>query len=302
MARREYNKPALTFEEQLNRLKDRGLTINNGPKALHILKNISYFRLSGYWYPFLQEPKSAHRIKEGASFEKAFKLYRFDRELRLLITGELEKIEIAIRTQLIYQMSHYKGAYWFQDESLFRNRYKLNNTIEKMTGEYEKSDELFISSFKDKYTNDLPPSWMLLEVVSFGKLSNLYSCLKPGRTKRNIAHYFGLDDRTFTSWLHSFNYIRNICAHHARFWNKTLSISPQVPLTPTNQFLTSEDHSGWRNNKPAFGLSMILYFLNTINPNHRFKEKFDNLLEKYPDVDVYAMGFPADWKMQELWK
>lgn len=302
MARREYDKLALTFEEQLSRLKDRGLIVENEPKALHILQNISYFRLSGYWYPFLQEPKSAHLFKEGASFEKAFKLYCFDRELRLLITGELEKIEVAIRTQLIYQMSHQNGAYWFQDDTLFRSRYKLNNTIDKMTGEYEKSDEMFISSFKDNYTNPLPPSWMLLEVVSFGKLSNLYSNLKPGRTKRNIARYFGLDDSTFTSWLHSFNYIRNICAHHSRFWNKTLSISPQVPLRPSNQFLNTDGYIQWRNNKPAFGLSMILYFLNTINPNHSFKEKVNGLLEKYPEVDTSAIGFPEDWKTQELWK
>jgi abortive infection bacteriophage resistance protein len=302
MARREFNKPALTFEDQLCRLKERGLTIENESRALHILRNISYFRLSGYWYPFLQEPKSLHRFKEGASFEKAFKLYCFDRELRLLITGELEKIEIAIRAQLIYQISHDKGAYWYNNKSLFRNRYKLNTTLEKMSIEYEKSDEMFISSFKEKYTNPLPPSWILLEVVSFGKLSNLYSNLKPGRTKRNIAHYFGLDDRTFTSWLHSFNYIRNICAHHSRFWNKTLSISPQVPLNPSNQFLNREGHIEWRNNKPAFGLSMILYLLNTISPKHSFKEKLNSLLEKYPEVDKSALGFPEDSKTQELWK
>ena len=300
MTKKEYNKPALTFEEQINKLKDRGLTIENELKALHILQNISYFRLSGYWYPFLQEPKSSHRFKEVASFEQAFKLYCFDRELRLLITGELEKIEIALRTQLIYQMSHYKGAHWFQDELLFRNKNKLNATLDKMTGEYKKSDEIFISSFKNNYSNDLPPSWILLEVVSFGKLSNLYSNIKPGRTKRNIARCFGLDDETFTSWLHSFSYIRNICAHHARLWNKTLSISPKIPLTPVNQFISSDDGI-WKNNKPAFGLSMILYLLNIINPNHKFKEKLFSLFNKYPDIDTFAMGFPNNWKTQQLW-
>ncbi|WP_109831386.1 Abi family protein [Reichenbachiella versicolor] len=302
MAKRDYHKPALTVEQQLIRLKERGLSIEHESKAVHILQNISYFRLSGYWYPLLQEPKTDHRFKDGASFEQAFKLYCFDRELRFLITGELEKIEIAIRTQLIYQMSHYKGAYWFQDESLFRNRNKLDNTLDKMRHEYAKSDELFISSFNDNYSNELPPSWMLLEVVTFGKLSNLYSNLNPGKSKRKIARYFGLDDRILTSWLHSFNYIRNICAHHARFWNKTLGISPKVPFRPSNQFLTLKDHQRWRNDKPAFGLSMILYFLNTINPNHTFKQRFNSLLEKYPDVDASALGFPTDWKNQELWK
>lgn len=94
MGKTLYTKPALTFEEQLIQLEGRGLTIQNREKALHILQNISYYRLSGYWYPFLEEPKSNHFFKKESFFEQGFKLYCFDRELRKLIMGELEKIEI----------------------------------------------------------------------------------------------------------------------------------------------------------------------------------------------------------------
>ena len=37
------------------------------------------------FYPFLETPKSEHRFKSGASFEKVMLLYRFDRKLRLLL-------------------------------------------------------------------------------------------------------------------------------------------------------------------------------------------------------------------------
>jgi abortive infection bacteriophage resistance protein len=97
-----YTKPALTYAEQLKQLKDRGLQIEDESKALHLLQVINYYRLSGYWYPMVADPKKDHVFKPGSSFNTAFKLYCFDRDvLRQLILGELEKIEVAVR----YRMS-----------------------------------------------------------------------------------------------------------------------------------------------------------------------------------------------------
>ena len=69
-----YTKPALSHAEQLQQLKNRGLIILNEPKALFLLESISYYRLSGYWFPFLETPKTGHVFKRGATFEAAFKL------------------------------------------------------------------------------------------------------------------------------------------------------------------------------------------------------------------------------------
>ena len=113
-----YNEPALDYSGQLKRLKHRGLIIENEAKALHLLENISYFRLSGYWYPMLAHPKSEKTFKPGSSFNQAFGLYCFDRELRKAISGELEKIEIAIRAKMIYTLSHAFGPFWFHNREL----------------------------------------------------------------------------------------------------------------------------------------------------------------------------------------
>lgn len=51
-----------------------------------------------------------------------------------------------------------------------------------------------------------------------------------------------------------------------------------------------------------FILSMIIYLLNTINPNHTFVSRFKALLSRYPSIDVRAMGFPEDWKTESIWK
>jgi abortive infection bacteriophage resistance protein len=88
----QYTKPSLSHEEQLQLLKDRGLLVEDDSKALHLLNHISYYRLSGYWHPLLQQPKHLHRFKPNASFNNAFKLYCFDRELRQLVLGKMAEL------------------------------------------------------------------------------------------------------------------------------------------------------------------------------------------------------------------
>lgn len=47
---------------------------------------------------------------------------------------------------------------------------------------------------------------------------------------------------------------------------------------------------------------MIIYLLNTVNPNHSFIPRFKGLLNRYPMVDTKAMGFPEEWENEPLWK
>jgi abortive infection bacteriophage resistance protein len=299
MSRISYTKPPKTYSEQLQLLKNRGLTVNSDDKALHLLEKLSYYRLSGYWYPLLKEPKKAHIFKEGVDFQTAFRIYRFDRDLRIFILKELEKIEVAIRAQLIYQLSHHSGCFWFTDTTVFVNSMDHHNSLNKLSTEFKKSDEEFIKAFKKTYSDPFPPSWMMLEIASFGSLSKLYKNLKSGKTKRNIAHYFGLDDSTFSSWLHCFVYIRNVCAHHSRLWNRGMSISPQIPLNPSNNWLNNNNVN---NNRSYFILSMMLYLLQSIDKKHQFIFRLKILLKKYPNIDVTAMGFPSNWENEPLWK
>ncbi len=158
MPKVRYNKPALTYEEQLQQLKNRGLRIENDQKALHLLENISYYRLSAYWYPMLAYPKSAHTFKQNSSFDESFKLYCFDRELRKLVVGELEKIEVSVRAKMSYILAHRHGPFWYENKDLFKDQDKLANTIQKLKQEQLRSDEEFIKAFRKKYANPYPPS------------------------------------------------------------------------------------------------------------------------------------------------
>ena len=308
MSKVPFTKPALTYAGQIQQLKDRGLIIEDERKAVHLLEVISYFRLSGYWYPLLADKKS-HRFKSDATFDTAFSIYKFDRELRLLVLRELEKIEVAVRAKMIYVLSHSRGIFWYLDSSNFSKPVKHAETLTKIGVEYSRSDEEFVQSFRKNYSNPMPPSWMMLELSSFGVLSSLYSYLSPGKDKREIANFFGLSDSVLSSWLHSIVYLRNVCAHHSRLWNREMRIQPVIPRKPHNPFIRQTTYncpmSGLKlplNNKTYFILSMVVYLMNIINSRHSIQQKLKDLLANYPNIDLHAMGFPANWQSEPLWQ
>lgn len=298
MAKIPYSKQIQSFDDQISILKSRGMAFGDENHVKQILQNISYYRLSGYWYPLLAD-KVNHVFKPGSTFEQAYSIYKFDSELRKMILSEIEKIEVVVRTQLAYIMSQNYGGWWFQDTSLFTNPAKLAKTISNMDEELGRSDEDFIKSFKAKYTNHFPPSWIMLEITTFGTMSILYSNLKSGRCKRQIARYFGVADTVMVSWLHSITYIRNVCAHHSRLWNKTFGISPVMPRRTAYPFVAFPP----RGTKHVyFILAIIQYWLNIINPTNNFHDKIKTLLAKYPNIDFNAKGFPANWETEPLWR
>jgi abortive infection bacteriophage resistance protein len=78
-----------------------------------------------------------------------------------------------------------------------------------------------------------------------------------------------------------------------------MSIQPLFPRNASNTWLTNRQVGI---NKVFYALSIIIYLLNVVNPNHTFKQKLENLFLKYPNVDRMAMGFPANWQAEPLWK
>ena len=80
-----FSKTYTSPEDLVKLLMSRGLQVSNEAKAAAYLRNIGYFRLSAYFYPFLKKPKNLHQYKKRSSFNKVLKLYRFDRKLRLMM-------------------------------------------------------------------------------------------------------------------------------------------------------------------------------------------------------------------------
>lgn len=296
----KYTKPPLKISDQIKLLESRGLIIKDKIKAEKYLSNISYYRFSAYLYPF--KDLATDKFADGTTFEKVLDLYLFDRELRLLIFDAVERIEIAFRTQLIYQPAMVGGAFWFQDASNFDDVGRMNEHNYQLENEIERSSEVFIEHFKTKYKEeDVPPVWMSFEVLSLGLLSKFYQNLKfSSQAKKDIAKHFGLNESLILqSWIRSITYVRNICAHHSRLWNRTLTSRPKILRKPSRIWIKT---SAPNNEKIYYFLCCLWYLLREINPETSFVEKLKALFVKYPDTPLDAMDFPENWESESFWQ
>lgn len=219
----KFEKTFIDIKSQIDLLESRGMGFEDKGKAEFYLSNISYYRLSAYWYTFLKIPQSDHIFHQETTFQKALDTYVFDRKLRLIIFNEIERIEIALRTQVICQYCTQYGNNWYENKALYRNPnyyYKFNSLLVE---ELAKTSEVFIRHYNYKYTDPHnPPAWMALELASFGQLSMLYKNLRNNEPRKKIADHFAIHENILCSWLECLSYVRNTCAHHMRLWNRRL--------------------------------------------------------------------------------
>lgn len=79
----EYAKPWLTLDQQADLLIERGMRTDRDDFIAH-LADVSYYRLSGYWYVFKRRPEPGEdggadeRFVEGAIFADVWSLYTFE--------------------------------------------------------------------------------------------------------------------------------------------------------------------------------------------------------------------------------
>jgi abortive infection bacteriophage resistance protein len=108
----EYSKPWLSVDEQVDQLHRRGVHVPDRAAAAALLREVGYYRLTGYLYPFRESiwTERAGRTsvtvldtyRAGTTFTEAAVLLAFDRQLRLLVIEGVERIEVAIRTHLAH--------------------------------------------------------------------------------------------------------------------------------------------------------------------------------------------------------
>jgi abortive infection bacteriophage resistance protein len=299
-----YTKQAKTIEDQLNLLKCRGLIIIDEEYAIRCLRNISYYRLAGYWWS-MQSDKVKHKFKPGSTFANVIDIYNFDRELRGVIFSLIERIEIAFRTRLIHYLSLELDPWWFENQVHFKNGHYFQKNLETIERELNSSKESFIMDHKKKYREDIrkPPAWKTMEVLSLGTLSKIYSNLNTGlRSKNQIAKDFGIPNYTYlNSWLQAVTQVRNICAHHGRLWNRTFPIIPKLMMKPPGRWI-EENPLPEEQRKLYLQLCSIRYLLVNVEKENHFQIHLQKLLSKYSNIDPKAMGFTKNWQEQPIWK
>jgi abortive infection bacteriophage resistance protein len=298
-----YSKPALTIADQIKKLKTRGLTISDTNLAEHYLINVGYYRLSGYWLA-MQSDKVNHIFKPNSTFENVISIYQFDRELRLLLFEIIERIEIALRTRMVYHLSHELDPWWFESNRNFKNSVAHTDTLISIDRELQQTKEDFIKQHYITYHTDTrrPPAWKTLNIASFGTISKLYGNLADHiLSKDKIAQEFGTVNKSYLpSWLQSISQIRNICAHHGRIWNKNVPTKPKLLHKPPFKWIINVPPQN-EQNKLYIHICCMKYLFDAVDLSNNLNLRFQDLFKRYPNIDPNALGFPKNWGKESFW-
>lgn len=296
----KFQKPAKTFDEQVDLLISRGMLVNDKQYAAKQLANINYYRLEAYWLPF-ESSRTPHKFQADTAFETIVNRYFFDRELRLLLLDAIERIEISFRTQWAYHISHAYGAHGYLENTkgMRKDETRLSKDIEELKKQVNRSDEVFIKHYRNTYDENLPPAWVSCEVMSLGLLSRFYSNLSAYTVRQKIAKTYEFDEKFLEGFMEHLTYVRNVCAHHSRLWNRHLT--KKMPLPKSKPSGLRENINIHAEHRIYNTLVLIQYLLNIICPNSQWAQRLHNLIKRY-DTPITLMGFPNNWQEFPLWK
>jgi abortive infection bacteriophage resistance protein len=293
------NKPATTYAEQIQILKTRGLAIPDEKRALHCLTHHNYYRLSAYRFAFTVAG-NPDEFQAGTTFDDLWNVYHFDRTLRQFITEALKRVEISVRSRWAYVLAYAHGPQAYENATVFGDTRRHKEAIEHLDVELDRSKEDFVAHYRKKYGMQRPPIWAACEAMSFGLLSRFYENIKRDSDKKQIANTYSLSIHNLKSLLEHCSYIRNLCAHHSRLWNRRFTITVQLPQSTPASIIP--------NLNPAEGrriyntIVLLIHMLSVIEPASNWASRFTTHLLTSDQRLLPHMGFPADWNDRPLWK
>lgn len=278
------------------------MVIGDSRKAKEYLLDIGYYRLGFYWFPFEKtyprKVKRTHEFKEGTLLDYAIKLYYFDFDLRNLFLRYISRIEINLRTTIIYYVSNAYGdnPFWYISTEVVSgtaiNSPKYRKALEDLSKEPTiKSDR--------KYHNDRPysPAWKALEFMSFGTIIKLYENLKNPKLQCEIAAKYGINQPSqFSNYINTVRKLRNYCAHGKVLYD--LHLDESISNGPLGDL-------GNRKNTLSGMYMVFRYFLGCISTN-RVREMETLLVQSferitYPEV-VKVVTDNTGFQLEELKK
>lgn len=295
------------------------MIITDQPRAENYLRRIGYYRLSAYWYPFRRSTvtqdaqgraqASVHDdFKPDTDFPSVLALYVFDKKLRLLLLDALERIEIALRTDVALLLGH-KDPWAHRDPSRLHGNFakkahwRTGTTahaewlarLDKIAG---RSMDEFAQHFRRKYPASPLPIWMAVELLEFGMLSRFIEGMTVA-DQDTLARKYGLPRRELlTSWVRTLTFVRNVCAHHGRLWNRSLIDQPKPPMKGEIPDLDHLASDRFAQERLYAAVAIVRFMLRIINPTSGWADRLRTHLGTFPaspHLTFGSTGFPANW-------
>ena len=211
------NKIFKNLDQQIEILRSRNLIINDEESAKDILLRENYFFINGYRHMFLDVEKGKNFL-DGTTFEELYAVFTFDRNIRNIMFKNLLIVENNIKSIISYQLSKKYGfkekdyldpKNFTQDSLKARHVYDILNKMKRqirVNGKQHTATLHYLSNY------GYIPMWILVKVLSFGIIAELYSILKL-EDQIAIANLYNLDPDTLSNYLYLLSNFRNLCAH-----------------------------------------------------------------------------------------
>ncbi len=206
-----------TLNEQIEILRNKGLVINDLEYAKNILFKENYFFLNGYRHLFMKSSVDRQYIS-GTTFEELYSLFLFDRTFRNIIFKNILIIENNIKSVISYQLSlkyGYREKEYLTPKNFTSNREKIkqvNDILKKMKRQININAPQHSATAHYLNNYGYIPLWVLVKVLSFGIVGELYSILKK-EDQIGIAEIYNLDIEVLGNYLTILSNYRNLCAH-----------------------------------------------------------------------------------------
>lgn len=302
------NKIFKNLDEQVEILKQKNLTINDVNYAKEVLLRENYFFLNGYRYPFIKSLDNKVYI-DGVTFEELYSLFLFDRKLRNIVFKNILMIENNIKSIISYQLSK-KYGYRERDylnpnnfNYIPEKRRQVNDLLGKMKRQIK--DNAVNHTATKHYINNYGyiPLWVLVKVLSFGIVSELFSILKK-EDQYDIVELYDLDVNVFTNYLSSLSNYRNLCAHEDILYNNRTQKS--ILDTKYHRLLNIPimDNEYIYGKNDLFSVVIMMKSMIKKDEFDLFEKEISDLIDeldnKLKSIEINkildCMGFPKNWK------
>lgn len=302
------NKVFKNLSEQVEILKERGLVIENEDYAKDVLLRENYFFINGYRHMFLKQ-KGSDIFIDGTTFEELYAAFNFDRKIRNIFFKNLLIVENNIKSVISYQLSKkygYKEKDYLNPDNFNQDplrRRQVNDVINKMKRQIRVNGDKHTATMHYINKYGYIPMWILVKVLSFGIVSELYAILKYDDQK-DIADIYHLSPDILLLYLSIVANFRNLCAHEEILYDYRTQRS--IPDAKIHQQLNIEkDEDGYKYGKnDLFALVIMLKSLLTDGEFRNMMYEIgyeinvlDNKVNIIPIEEIlHKIGFPSNWK------
>ena len=296
------------LEEQIEILKYKGMTIEDESYAKKILLRENYFFLSGYRYPFMRSDKDKHFL-EGVTFLEMYSLFLFDRAIRNIFFKYLLVIENNLKSIFSYQLSKkygYKEKYYLRSKNFTSDKGKqrqVNDLIKKMKRQIRINGAQHTATAHYMSNYGYVPLWILVKVLSFGIVGELFSIMKYD-DQVSICKIYNIKVEEFSNYLPILSNYRNLCAHEDILYeNRT---QKKIKGTEFHELLKLEKNSEGEYKNGTDDLFALLIIMKRMLSYDEFKDmcleidkKIDNLEYNLHSIKIDKildrMGFPSNY-------